>query len=102
MKSYAEKLPHQKDIQFTVSRVHEKRWRKAQPILDHIFGSKKCWMWMKPSCHVSTRNGDFPDVTGGGKLYPDSMVSRTNSSFDLCAIPPAARAKVLALLLRKC
>ena len=26
---------------------------------------------MKPSWHVSTRNGDFSDVTGGGvKFYP--------------------------------
>ena len=41
MKSYAEKLPHQNDIQFTVSRVPEKRRRKAQLILNHIFGSKK-------------------------------------------------------------
>ena len=41
MKSYAKKLLHQKDIQFTVSRVHEKHRRKAQSILDHIFGSKK-------------------------------------------------------------
>ena len=38
-----------------------------------IWFKEKSWMWMKPSCHVSTRNGDFPDVTGGVKFNPGGL-----------------------------
>ena len=40
-----------------------------------VWFKEKSWMWMKPSCHVSTRNGDFPDVTTNKKSFDTPSTS---------------------------
>ena len=83
MKSYAEKLLHQKDIQFTVSRVRENRRRKAQHILDHInFWFKKMLDVDETLVSRVDTKRQFSRCDGGGeystlldncKLFPQGL-----------------------------